>query len=297
MAGTTTTLSTAIREAQAPGFEEEVFRNNSLFRWFPPMTPSPGDTNFRWKVNSSGNASVGTFSEGDSLPAAGNQTYVNAAVPYNFFSFTVEITDHLRAALKSRWFDAISNELTLGRGDLIDLMTTTAMSGTNGLETAVDSTTTYAGIARGSAGYWESTETAVSGPIAHTDLLDLLEGIRDNDKGGTPGLWLMPLNQGTNIYNLTGGPGVQNIGDSDKAPGFLNQSFAGIPMVQLPDWTNTVIMCLDMSPGKWEHAEHIPFSVFEVARTGYADLLLVEQASILIDKRPKRDGKLTGVTA
>jgi hypothetical protein len=300
MSLTTTTGANAIREAYAPGFNKLVFRNDSLFSLFPAEMASFGDTNWRFKANSAGNTSVQIFTEGQAQPGAGNQSWSNLAVPWNYYRCMIEITGHSRDALKSRWINAVDEEFSLGMEDLVDLMTTTSMSGTNGIETIVDSTTTYAGQARGSAAWWESSETAVGGALAHTNLEDLLETCEDNDKGAlfAPGMWLMPRNQYTNVYRLSGGVGVQNTGDSDKAPGLPRQTFAGIPMVWLPDFTNTVIMLLEMTPrAKWRHIVHRPWDVKEMGPTSDADVYQLSNARLLVCEAPKYHGKLTGVTA
>lgn len=293
---TTTTGANAIREAYQPGFVEAVYRNNQLLGYFPAPEPAVGDTNVRWKVNSAGQTPE-IFVEGQAQPVAGTQSYQNAAVAWNYYRAMLQTTGHARDALKSAWIAAVEEDMRLLVQDIIDLITTTTMSGTNGLETMVDGGTTYAGIARGSAAYWESTETAVSGILATSDLYDIDEAIRDNDKGGKPSLILLPWNQNTNIYQLAGAPFVQTAGPSDKAVGMLNQTFNGSKILPLGDWTNTVIMFLDMSAGKWRHVVIRDFQVKEMAPSADSDIMQVSTGRILINKNPKFDGKLTDVTA
>ena len=305
MALTTTSAAEVIRPIVSEGFTEAVYRNNSLIPIFlanqgGSPRPSGGDTSRRWKVNSAGNDSTQLFVEGQAAPSSGEQTWVSAAVAYNHFRIMLEFTGHARAALQAGqgYVDAIAEEMTLGQKDLVDLITTTFMSGTNGMETAVDSTTTYAGIARGSATYWESYEAAAVGTLAVSDLEDAIESLMDNNRGAmAEGLrWFLPWNQATNIYRLTGGSATQFVGDADKAPGFLNQSFAGIPMTPLGDWTDTVIILADM-PGKWEFTEHEGFRTRDMGPTGDADLVMVTYRAGLECLDPLRQGKLPGVTA
>jgi len=305
MALTTTSAAEVIRPIVREGFTEAVYRNNSLIPIFlanqgGAPRPSGGDTSRRFKVNSAGNGSVETFTEGQAAPASGEQTWVSAAVAYTHFRIMLEFTGHARAALQAGqgYVDAIGEEIALGQKDLVDLITTTYMSGTNGMETAVDSTTTYAGIARGSAAYWESYEAASVGTLAVTDLEDMIEALLDNDRGASAeGMRLfMPYNQATNIYRLTGTPATQFIADGDKAPAFLRQTFAGIPMSPLGDFTNTVIILADM-PGKWEVVEHEGFMTKDMGATGDADLAMVTYRGALVCLDPKLQGKLPGVTA
>ena len=299
MATTTTTTAQVIKEVISPGFIDAVYRNNDLLPIMPPPVPSGGDTTYDWKLNSAGNSSSQIFTEGQVAPASGNQSWVSAAVDYTHFRIMVTITGHARAALRSNYVDAIREEFVLGQQDLVDLITRTYMSGTNGIETAVDSTTAYAGITRGSASYFESLETAVSGNLAATDLEDLIEGLADNDRGANTGAmrFMVPWNQATNIYRLTGVPATQFISDADKVPNFLSQTFAGMPIARLGDWTDTVIILADMTPGNWVVVEHEPFMVHDQGRSADADVFMETFRGGIMCKQPKMQGKLTGITA
>jgi hypothetical protein len=294
---TTTTAAQVIRTKSESGFVDAVFRNNSFLMYFGAPAAQGGDTNIRWKVNSAGNTSTEVFTEGLPQPAAGNQSYVTAAVAPNYFRAMLQITGHARDALQSAWFDAIAEETLLARADVVDLITTTAMSGTNGIETMIDSTTTYAGIARGAAAYWESTETAVAGPLAVSDLEDLLETIRDNDKGGNPTHIFGPLNQVTNFARLSGTPYVQNGGPADKGQHLMGPSFAGRPFIGLPDFTNDVIVMADMRPGNFGMYQQRAWDVKAMAPSGDSDVMQLSWAGLPICRQPKFQGKLTGVTA
>jgi hypothetical protein len=295
---TTSTASTTIREAYAPGFKNLVWRNNTLFQHFPEWRGPGGDEYVRHKVHSAGNDSVEIFTEGQAQPDAGNQDFVNSYVAWLYFRGMLQVTGHARDALQSRWIDHISLEGTLLRDDIVDLMTTSYMGSTYGIELSVDYGSAYAGITRnGAAGYWESTETAVDRALAFSDMVDLQETIRDNDKGGMPGMWLCSLNQESNIYRLTGQPAIKNIGPADNAPGLTAQTFNGVKVVALPDWSDTVICCLDMRPEKWDMRVTREFEVKEMAPSGDSDVFQLSTGRCMFNTEPKYDGKLTGVTA
>jgi len=207
----------------------------------------------------------------------------------------------------------IDAEFVGAREDLVDLMNTSFMgSSTNGLEVSIDSTTTYAGIARGSAAYWESSETAHSAVLSRTGLLNIHETARDNDKGAHTTLILLPHNQATNYVALTGEPNAQNSslrvelglvggGAMDLAPSVRNLSFMGIPIVPLPDFTNTVILGLDTNPirvgPKFGLSVRRDFDVRGPQMSGDDDVYEVSTAATLINHLPRTDWKLTGVTA
>lgn len=297
MALTTTTGANAIREAYAPGFDEAVFRNNSLMSLFN-WQDAVGDTAYRWKLNSAGNNSVEIFTEGAAQPAAGNQTYVNAAVSWTYFRVMLQVTGHARDALRSNWIAAIEEEAVLGRADLVDLITTSFMGSTYGLETAVDYGDVYAGITRnGSAGYFESTETAHGGALTTDGLIDLQETIRNADKNGKPDTILCNLNQETNIYRLGGPHLITNLNPGDKTPSLLNNQIAGCRVVAVPDFTTTVLLMLDMRPSNWAPTIIRPFSVKEMGPSGDSDIWQFSWGGALVCKMPKFQGKLTGVTA
>ena len=301
MALTTTTAANVLHDVIAPGFVEGVYRQTAPISLFGNPIGPFGNTSRIWKLNSSGNTSTSLYSEGDALSGAGNQGWSSASDPYLAVRYEVEATGHAKAALRegARDVDALGEEFILGQQDLIDLVATTIQSGTNGMETAVDSTATYAGVTRGSATWFESAETAVNGQLAVTDGLNLIETMADNDRGSRMenSVWLMPWNQYTNMYNLTGGPAAQTIGDADKVPGYLGQTFARLPVIPVPSMTDTVIMLLDLTFGNWEMIEHQPLMVHDQGRSGDADLYLVTYMFKLVCKHPKMQGKLTGVTA
>lgn len=296
---TTTTASTTIREAYVGGFEEGAFRNDQFLGLFGEKRPSMGDTAYRWKIHDSGNNSVEIFTEGSGQPTAGVQSFQNAAVSWTYFRGMVQITGHVIDALKSRWIDHQDAEVVLLMNDITDLMTTSFMGATYGLELAVDYGSSYAGITRnGSAGYFEATETAQDARITTDGLIDLQETCRNADKGQKgPAAWIMNLNQESNIYRLQGPHVIQNSNPADKAPGLTRQTFNGEPIYAMPDWSTTVIARIDRNPGHIVLVEHRPFSVKNMAPAGDSDIWQFSWAGALPNHNPRFDGKLTGCTA
>jgi len=122
----------------------------------------------------------------------------------------------------------------------------------------------------------------------------------------------MPHNQATNYVQLTGEPNTQNSsvrvelglvggGRMDLAPSVRNLAFMGIPMIPLPDFTNTVILGLDTNPirvgPKFGLSVRRDFDVRGPQMSGDDDVFEVSSASTLINHLPRTDWKLTGVTA
>ena len=207
----------------------------------------------------------------------------------------------------------IDAEFLGAQEDLVDLMNTSFMgSSTNGLEVSIDSTTTYAGISRGSAAYFEASETNHNGALTRAGLLNIHETARDNDKGAHTTLILCPHNQATNYVQLTGEPNAQNSsvrvelglvggGRLDLAPSVRNWAFMGIPIIPLPDFSNTVFLGLDTNPirvgPKFGLMVRREFDVRGPQMSGDDDVYEVSTAASLINHLPRTDWKLNGVTA
>jgi hypothetical protein len=162
---------------------------------------------------------------------------------------------------------------------------------------AIDSSSTYAGVTRGSAAWFDSKETAVGGLLAVTDMMDMYESIRDNDCGGVPGKILCPWNQYTNYYNLSGVPGMKIFSPTDSAPGYEAQSFNGKPIAPIADMTDTIMLFIDERPGKWVRPRIRDWQVNDQGRSGDSDVYAVNYADALVCREPKFQGKLTGITA
>ena len=120
------------------------------------------------------------------------QTYVNAAQsPVAFWAWT-RVSGHLRDAVRNGArkgaLNPIDNEFVAGFEDLRDLMNTTFMASTYGLELIVDDGSTYAGIAQSTNAHWLPTVTNQNGALTRAGMLNTDEAARDNDKGGRPSI-------------------------------------------------------------------------------------------------------------
>jgi hypothetical protein len=293
----TTSGAALIKQIYMPGWVEGVFKNNALLQHFPAPVDSGGDTACRWKVHGGANGSVEVFAEGQVQPSADSQDFYNAAVNYIAFRAMVQITGHARDAMRSNWVNGLEEEMMLAKEDIMDLITTSYMESTYGLEVAVDSTSAYAGITRGSATYFESQETAVSAPIGYSHMMAMYQGLRDNNVGAKPGLIMCPWNQYSRIYAISGGPTVRAADSNDVAKGYEAITFNGVPIAPMPDMTDTVILFLDMAPEKWAHVVHRNWDVKQMGPSGDSDVYQISYSGILACKDPKKQGKLTACTA
>lgn len=296
-AGGTTTGAALIHETYSGLLVEGVYKNSGLLPLFPSPVDSGGGTKHQWHVHSAANNSVEVFTEGLPSPAPDNQEYVTAYAAYKHFRGDIQITGHARDAMRSNYVNGLDLEFSMLAEDLMDLVTTTWMDATSGIRAAVDATTAYGGITRGSASYFESNENAVNGIVGFSDLITLYEEQRDNDIGARPDLILCPWNQYTRIYEVTGQPAVKNISPADSAEGYLGQVFAGMQIQPLGDLTDTVIFMLDRRPGKWTVIQHRPLTVSDQGRSGDSDVYEISLSVNLFCLDPKSQGKLTGCTA
>lgn len=270
---------------------------NSIF----PKVLWGGGSSVKWAVRRGANTTTEVFTEGQALQEGSYQKYSEAAVSWTYARATIQLTGHALDAMQSTSvpIDAINSEVVGASEDISDLLTTSFLGSTYGLELSVDSTSTYAGIARGAATWWESAETAVGGALKMSDLIDLHEGCVDNSRGANPsaGLWVVPWNQVTNIFNLAGVPGMKTFDPSDPAASWGNSSIAGGPVIGVGDLTDTVILHLDVSPGKFAIPVIRPFRVEFQQRAGDSTIYQCSTGAAFVNKNPVKDGKLTGVTA
>ena len=300
MPATLTTHSNALNEVFLPKYQEAVFYNSDVLRYFGSPKPHPGGGRYvNWQVHSAAAGTTAIYNESSIMPSASNETVVNAYVSPVYIWDTVQISGILKDALGSGGhYDAFDTEIGGKINSIKDLFETSFLASTYGLELAVDSSSDYAGITRSSASYFQSTETAVSAALSVADLRDLIESCKDNDKGGLrKPLWMVPWNQYSNIWSLTGSPGTKFFSNKDPLENYSNQMLDNAPVVPVADMTDTVILALDMRPELWRYEEFRPLTITEHNKSGDSDVYLLTAALSLACLNPKMHGKLTGVTA
>lgn len=212
----------------------------------------------------------------------------------------IQISGHALDAMKSAHAgtSSIMNvEVMQAARDIGDLLSTSFLGSTYGLENAVAATGTYAGIARGSASYFESLVTAVNDNLALDDVIDLLEALEDNDRGGRSFCFIAPLNQRTNIWKLSGMPGMKQFSPDNPLEGFYSTNLAGWPVLGVGDLTDTVIIALETSPEQNECSVIRQMSTKDMSPSGDSDIVQVSCGAALVHRNPIKSGKLTGCTA
>ena len=322
MAGaTSTTLSTLVRPAVANDPTIVKFTNRQFFATLRAIGMSDavaaGDTNFRWKINrSTGNSSAEVFVEGQGEPAAGAQTWTEAALAWVYHRVLVQRTGHARDAMKSHYLGeewggdaAMSGEYRGALDDLADLMANTFLGSTNnGIQIAVDSAGTYAGLARATFTDWQSYEEAgAAGALTVAMMDNTWEAVKDNDRGGTVEAIFMPWNQVTNYANLAGVGATTSLvrimtnGEAPKIDTGFNESglsHHNARIYGIHDLTDTEILHLSDIAASWLFATIRPIERKDLAITDDSvDKVQVSTGGTLVCRNPRIQGKVTNLAA
>lgn len=298
MAATLTTMATLIKDQFFGPFVQAVYRNNQLFQHFPDFKPMGGGQYYTWKSNSAGNTSTEVFTSGQAQPDAGNQSWVGLQVAPTYIRAMIQIDGIAKDAMQSNYVDGIIEEMSLAMEDIRDLLNTSFMLSTYGLQLSVDDSATYAGQARGSASWFESyVKDLSSAALSYSDMVDTYEAVRDNDHGGNPNLILTSWNQNTNIFNLSGNQAVKVTTPEDLAKGYTGQTFNGAPIVALGDMDDNDIFFLTgagkgASRTKWDCVTSRPMGVKPMAPSGDSDVYQISTGAALINRNPIKDGKI-----
>lgn len=308
----TVTTANAIRDYFGPGFQEGLYRNDFTLNMlraigFQDVT-APGGLKYQWHLNSSGNSNVGVFTENQGAPASVAQGWIRPAVSWTYYWGFVTVSGMARDALADGGlFDAVSAEVSLTQRDITDLRNTTLLGATqNGLQAAISATTTYAGITRGSAAYFES---ATSSTATIAGLKALHRAIRDPEHGGTPtAILLSPT--ALEVYLSLGTMLSQTQGSSNNllryvqpangtAPAFdlghslTGNAFMGAPVIGVPDLTSTVVIFLDTSGATCKHIVVRPFQVKFHHNEGDNEVYEISCGSTIAVENPVRSGIMT----
>lgn len=307
----TTNQAATLAQTYRPGFESAVYRNGGLTSLFPKgkMTSAVE----RWTPNTAGNTSTAIYAEGDAAPSPGYQAYSElSAEPVYFWSWA-RISGRQRDIAKlgghKPGLNVLDTEIMGAFEDIKDLVNTTFMGSTYGLEHICSASNTVFGVAQASNAWHQATVQAVGTTLSRAVLTNNLEYSRDNDKGASIGLFLSPHNQVTNYTNLTGEPGatnnsvrvtnLQNGVDIGANPDMV--SFATIPWLGVGDMTDTAIIGLDLRPTRYgpnvEFLEARPLEIAPPVRSGDDDVYAMSHATAFVVRLVKRTIGLSTVTA
>jgi hypothetical protein len=297
----TTNAGPWIQENYGDFYTDAVYVNNALFPILGvlPARPHPGGSYTNWKVRSAG-PTASIFTEGGSVASPSSSTYVRAYVSPVYIGVMVGFSGIAMDSLASEAGAAFNAEIEAGIMQIGDLFTTSFLNSTYGLELAIDGTTNYANITRASAPYWQSLETDLSTVLSYAAVRDMLEGLRDNDRGSKigpgRGVILCPENQKSNFADLSGQRFIQLASPTEGAA-ISDQTFDGIPIEGIGDMTDTTILYLNTTPGQFELVEYRGFTPKFHDNQGDNENYWLSSGMALKVANPKLHGKHINVTA
>ena len=313
----TTTLDPIISEVYNPYLSKLTFFNSYMLqvpgaaeadgdvpKGLFPVVPSQKGKNHRWPVEAATGAAV-ALAEGQAWPAPGNNTYLQAYIPYSvgYYARTVEITGQaIDAAMgEAEIIAALDGELVSAHKAFEDALNLAALgTGAMGIQLAIDSAGTYAGINRSTYSAWGAHETALGGAMSRSAMRDEVEALLDNDRGARHGDLVIgcPVNQISNIHALGGaGAGVplNTAGGQHLDLGYTGQSFEGIPIIGIPDMTDTVLLVVHRPSCAW--VMHKAPEVIKIQTGRYSYGYALVGSFIFVVKQPNLCAKVTGITA
>ena len=312
MAGaTTTTLTTAINTLYQPGMPKTFYEGTPLLQLLGfPGKPSLGGDSIDWQVNYAGNAGV-ILNEGDALPAAGNQSFVNLTVAHVTFANVVQITAQAKAAMKNGYFDGVRKELDGGLSGLKHKIEEKFVSL---LEAAINDDTSYGGQTR--ATYGLASDVTAGGSAANTlaNMSEMYETLqldpravvydpRDHIITSAP--------EQLTAYTEIGGA-LTYVGDDESTgvnrPYVTNQTdptfdaglmkhtplYNGIPWVTLATHTNTLVFLWKRSDVIVEEAQGIMLE--PLAKTDLSDSYVFSWIGGLAYRDPYRAARIEALT-
>jgi hypothetical protein len=286
-----------------------LFYNEYFTPHIPRIPGVRGGDSFRFPVAVTGNGSAATFTEGAALPVSGQVTWVQASAAWTYFRSVVKLTGHSEDSAQGtdNGPQQQDYEFTNGTLALKDLVNTTLLAdaATGLLGIVDDDTTAYYGLSRATYTGLQAYVSAVGGALTLAEMLNMYEGVRDNDRGGLPKIVFSGFNQITNYYSLGAAVGANNVSARDVGQpsgvdyGYRESavSFCGVPWVGIPDFVDTEIVMLDTAPGNWGLAVHREFRVDEMAKEDDSRTFQLSYACALICPQPQKQGKLETVNA
>lgn len=304
MPGVTTSNLTGLLNEVTPQLSIDAVENKTWPLEFFPMTSQRGDTAYRWKVRTSGNTGVESFAEGQAEPVAGAQTYTAANLAWANYRIKLRIE---RIAIEDARDvdlvgDLVSREVADAEKDLVEDMTddvygTAAVPAITGIASAVDSTGTYAGIAKATITVWASYESDVSTGV-DADITTALDDLRTPARKGRP----------THILaNETESRVIAGFHDGNVAPTYMLEGGAdgmlyrggytgvtydgGVSLVTVPGYTANEVIIIQRDD--WLMVTHRDFLLDPWQLEGDAIHTTLSWRGQLVCLHAGRQGKLT----
>jgi hypothetical protein len=247
-----------LADVDPQSFENSILRNSRAFRHIQRITP-PDTQGPRWKLKTAGYTAT-NFAEGANFPATGTLsisdpvlTWGSAVVPFKVIG---QVFDQLRPGspqLVANYLNEHTEDARLAMGAKLDaeILGGTTTNGMVGLQVAIDSTGTYAGLNRATVTSFASYQNGNSG--TDRDITSALlqttwsNFVETNKAFWGPGVevWIAPTPADTLSLITTGAgvPALRQVVSTDAAffqqIGFGNMDgvegfFKGVPVRRIP---------------------------------------------------------------
>lgn len=229
-----------------------VERKAALYNFFDKMFRTGGD-GYKWRVNSAGNTSAGSFGESEVEQAAGRQTWAKASLGWKAYRAILRIT---RFSIEDASGDAyivaglVQSELEGAFRDILNSIedgiysdgTGNGSLDVTGMQAANSSTGTYAGLNRSTATYWASYLSSSVGALAELDVQTMLLTLRSAARGGNPDTAFCNPTVFNILGNLLDSSVSRTVTQADKGGihlngGFSSIDYGGVKVLQIPGYT------------------------------------------------------------
>ena len=296
--GTITTADAAIAE-YLNGLVPTLDSQQTDFQNLIPTIPSQGDDSFRWNVHYGGNSSTTSFSEGDAISAAGNETYAQAYVAYStgYYRTIYSVTGHMADSTKGGYFDAITQE---GEGALMAHKHGQETNLITMAEAAIDSAGSYGGLLRATYRL-DSTEGAAGGDLAMSDLDTIFETLTADPIAIDPTGFVVisPVDTRGEYNDVMTGTGAGDTLWLENKEGVtvdggrfkFNAAYNGAPWITVRGMTTGGLLYLN--PADCRIVEHRSITVTPLARLDDSARFAITSCKIFVHLNPRKAGKIT----
>jgi hypothetical protein len=263
---------------------------------------SPGGDAWKWFVHSAGNTSPIEFDEGEGAANAGYITKAGLSISYKYFRSMVQITGHLRDAVRGGYYDAVEDEMQGGKDALIHDIEETFASD---LESAIDDGTSYAGVTRSTYGLASVVTAGGSAALTNAMLRETWEDLQLGNSNHVQNMGEMQLwsaqQQATAYSQIADAPGgvylSKQLGQGPLDTGRLQSglAFNGAAWNVVPTLTSSNI--LFFAPSNVSIIEHRPVTVDLYAKNDDSDTYAITWAGCLAVKNPAKAAKIEALSA
>ena len=292
----TTTLAEALQTHFQPAMIK-TFSEITPIMDFIGTTPAKSGKAIEWQVNTSGNDSAETYSEGDAAPTGGSQAYYSPSVSFNHFQAVAHISGHANDAMKGGYFDGAIKEVQGTVSALAHLAEETIMAD---IVAAIAIDANYGGIDRTTLVMDAFNVAAGSVALSIEDMEDCWEAMHIEPRicDMSDWFWFCAAEQDMAYQRAADGLGginiSMNIGDvMDVGRAQSTRAFNGRPIVVFPTLTNTLMYGSKKSDLLIEELR--PLKITPMGVTEDADKFLITWAGKAVHLHPGRATYISGL--